>query len=152
MIEEMKKRGVPISDACYQRVSGVPRHLSMVIITHYSFVYKTGDPLPHVKSEEKVPCPYCGGALHCIGSRRRKLILKDGSCRTMVIRRLKCTGCHHIHHELPDCVVPYRRYDEDFIETILSSAGDESSDDCVCEESTIMRIRRLRRRRQLSIH
>lgn len=46
IIEEMKKRGAPISDTCYQRVSGVPRHLSMVIIVHYSFVYKAGNPWP----------------------------------------------------------------------------------------------------------
>ena len=114
----------------------------MVIIAHYSLARKAGQTCLYVRSEEKVPCPYCGGRLKSIGSRKRKLLLKDGTRRTLVIRRLRCASCHRIHHELPDCVVPYRRYDEESIRTILTSAGKDAENDIGCENSTIMRIRR----------
>lgn len=54
----------------------------------------------------------------------------------------KMPSCHRIHHELPDCVVLYRRYDEESIRTILTSAGGDAENDIGCENSTIMRIRR----------
>ncbi|WP_267459278.1 DUF6431 domain-containing protein [Brevibacillus composti] len=49
--------------------------------------------------------------MNVIGSRRRKVASESGEVRLLVIRRLRCSQCQKIHHELPDCVVPYKRYD-----------------------------------------
>jgi len=54
-----------------------------------------------------------------IGSRRRGVIGEDGSQRIYVIRRLKCTKCKRIHHELPDFLIPYKRYECKIIESVI---------------------------------
>jgi hypothetical protein len=53
--------------------------------------------------------------------------------RIFIIRRLRCEQCGKIHHELPDLMIPYKRYAADIIEdTIfqtvhLTVAADEST-------------------------
>ena len=55
---------------------------------------------------------------------------------TMKIRRLKCVKCRQIHHELPDCIVPYKRHSAEIIETIISGGSEEVP----CDNRTIQRI------------
>ncbi|WP_252183451.1 DUF6431 domain-containing protein [Rossellomorea vietnamensis] len=68
-----------------------------------------------------------------MGSRERKLKDERGMARTFIIRRLRCQQCNKIHHELPDLMIPYKRYAADVIEeTIfqtahLTVAADEST-------------------------
>lgn len=51
----------------------------------------------------------------------------------LVIRRLRCELCKKIHHELPDLLVPYKRYGAESIEPVVSEvepphvAADEST-------------------------
>jgi hypothetical protein len=52
------------------------------------------------------------------------------------IRRLYCGDCNRIHHELPDCIVPYKRHCAETIEKIVSG----KTDDAPCETETIRRI------------
>lgn len=55
-----------------------------------------------------------------------------------MIRRLQCEGCSKIHHELPDLLVPYKRYDAESIEgSIMGSSHCNTAAD----ESTIQRWR-----------
>lgn len=54
----------------------------------------------------------------------------------LVIRRLKCKGCGRVHHELPDILVPYKRYSSESIEAVI--AGD-SELTVAADESTIGR-------------
>jgi hypothetical protein len=35
----------------------------------------------------------------------------DGARQVLIIRRLRCDACARVHHELPDCLLPCRRYD-----------------------------------------
>jgi Domain of unknown function (DUF6431) len=71
--------------------------------------------------------------LEVIGSRKRKYINEAGTKAVLVIRRLRCKDCRRVHHELPDILVPYKRYDRASIEAvvtenaILSVAADEST-------------------------
>jgi hypothetical protein len=74
-----------------------------------------------VRCAEVVPCPCCGGSLSMIGSLYRKLSQSRGEQRLLVIRRLRCQNCRKIHHELPDCVVPYKRYESACVENGVSS-------------------------------
>lgn len=92
----------------------------------------------YVKSLEKSICPICGGPrLKVIGVRKRNIFNADGKKNQLVIRRLKCQGCKHIHHELPDILVPYKRYSTGSIEAIIDGRDSLVS----CEESSINRMR-----------
>lgn len=91
----------------------------------------------HVRSEERSSCPVCGSGLEVIGTRERKVREGDGEVTELVIRRLRCGACKRIHHELPDILVPYKRYSAGAIEAIV----EDDTGKVVCEESTIRRIK-----------
>ena len=80
----------------------------------------------------------CDSLLSVSGSRKRRLRETDGSQSTLIVRRLRCGHCCRIHHELPDAVVPYKRYCSETVEEILS--GKDSST-YPCENSTAARLR-----------
>ncbi len=63
----------------------------------------------------------------------------DGDRHTLIIRRLRCGRCCRIHHELPDVIVPYKRYDAETIEEVLSPS--ENNPSFPCETSTASRLR-----------
>ncbi len=73
------------------------------------------------------------------GSRKRYIRDGDGVRTTLIIRRLYCEECQKLHHELPDLIVPYRRYDSEAIEEIVSN--EETAVEVSCENSTIRRIK-----------
>ena len=56
-----------------------------------------------------------------------------------MIRRLRCVHCKRIHHELPDCVIPYKRYESKVFEEIIEEKDVPPS--YPCEESTAKRIK-----------
>lgn len=93
----------------------------------------------YVKSREISYCPYCEGSFKVIGSRRRVLFQQDGTTQPLVIRRLQCTECHRISHELPDKIIPYKRYESDVISEALSEETTLENDCCPAEHSTIKR-------------
>ena len=64
----------------------------------------------------------------------------SGEKKVLVIRRLRCLGCGRVHHELPDIVVPYKRYSCDMVETIISSSKGHEND-YPCEISTAVRLK-----------
>ncbi|WP_420852239.1 DUF6431 domain-containing protein [Paenibacillus hamazuiensis] len=82
-----------------------------------------------------VPSPCCGEELRIIGSRKRKITSEDGESRVLVVRRLPCSECRSIHHELPDCVVPYKRYKAVCIEQVVSEP--EASSTVAVDEATL---------------
>jgi hypothetical protein len=49
---------------------------------------------------------------------------------------LRCTGCRRIHHELPEIFVPYKRYEAESIESVLSEG---QSSDVATDDSTLYR-------------
>lgn len=107
----------------------------MVIITKYRQTKKAGK--VYIHSEETSACPICCSGLQVIGSRNRKAIGSDGQWQIYVIRRLRCTVCGHIHHELPDLLVPYKRHCAGTIEQVV--LGDEPPG--ILKPPTIQRIR-----------
>lgn len=110
----------------------------MIIITKYKLVTdETDGSKQRVKSEEKSICPIClANILKVIGSRNRIALDSKGERLTIVIRRLRCQICKKIHHELPDILVPYKRYLSKCIESIV----DGEADKIACESSTIIRL------------
>ena len=91
-----------------------------------------------VRSMEQVLCPCCGGDFMVIGSRRRKYIRSSGESCSLVIRRLRCRQCNRIRHELPDILVPYKRYDSESIVAVVTGSSALS---VAADESTIIRWR-----------
>lgn len=89
-----------------------------------------------VRSAEQHICPICEGDLYTIGSRRRIGRKPTGDQITYIIRRLRCKGCERIHHELPDLLVPYKRFEATCLESVLSK-GQVS--DVAADESTLFR-------------
>lgn len=94
-------------------------------------------PVFFVRGAEEVPCPCCTEKLEIIGSRERKVRGGGGELRRLVIRRLRCAGCRRIHHELPDLLVPYKRYDSRCIEQTVTEP--EASVTVCAETSTLRR-------------
>lgn len=112
----------------------------MINIKEYKLIpHKKIDKKYHVKSQEQSICPVCGSPeLKVIGSRNRGILKSCGERIILVIRRLRCSGCNRIHHELPDAIVPYKRYSSESIEAIIDNTEDMVS----CEESSIYRIKK----------
>ncbi|MFC5532641.1 DUF6431 domain-containing protein [Cohnella yongneupensis] len=71
-----------------------------------------------------------------VGSRKRVWYQSSGDRATLIIRRLYCKACAKIHHELPDLLVPYKRFDAESLEGALS--GIERTD-IAADESTLAR-------------
>ncbi|WP_243131344.1 DUF6431 domain-containing protein [Desulfitobacterium sp. LBE] len=92
-----------------------------------------------IRCAESVPCPCCGEQLVVIGSRERKSKSSGGQTKVIVIRRLRCIKCRRIHHELPDFLVPYKRYDSASIECVISEASEPS--DVAADDATLYRTR-----------
>ncbi|QQE77831.1 hypothetical protein GI364_18195 [Alicyclobacillus sp. SO9] len=71
------------------------------------------------------------------GSRRRGCIKSSGEKIQLIIRRMRCEGCKRIHHELPNLLVPYKRYEAESIEQVVTQEAPAVGAD----ESTLRRIR-----------
>lgn len=83
-----------------------------------------------------MPSPCCGKSTSVIGTRNRKSKKSTGESCVYNIRRLECDQCERIHHELPDFLVPYKRYESDCIEAVLTNP---TNHDIPADESTLFR-------------
>ncbi len=89
-----------------------------------------------IQSEEIRPvCPFCKTVMQQYGRRWRTALSSDGQKFNLYIRRLKCPRCLCIHHELPDFLIPYKRY----LATCIEMAIEKQYDCLSCENSTIYR-------------
>jgi hypothetical protein len=119
MLENIKERN---PDNMAKRLAGqtmVYRDApTMVIISNYEeSVNKSGEIC--IKTTEKSVCTICAGNLIVIGIRRRCVITAEDEKKIYRIRRLRCVeSCGKIHHELPDSIIPYKRYSAETIEKI----------------------------------
>lgn len=100
-----------------------------------------------ILSREERVCPNCGGELRVKGSVPRKRRDRYSKKTTYMIRRLRCKTCKRIHRELPDFLLPYKRYDEETIESVI----DKKVDDCTASPSTIQRWRSWYKRSRLTL-
>ncbi len=117
---------------------GIPR-ASLHHCGHYNSLCARSErrsPNFYVRSAEVNGCPYCEGSLTVIGSRPRTRRPPDGTRQILIIRRLYCEACERIHHELPDCLIPYKRYDAESLET-LATEGRAAA--IAADESTLQR-------------
>lgn len=113
-----------------------PQIKSWLLYQNISLLRRSRIPAFFVRSAESVPCPCCGGQLEVAGSRGRVWFKSSGDRSKLIIRRLRCAPCKRIHHELPDLLVPYKRYDAESIERVVS---EPVCTDIAVEESTLRR-------------
>jgi len=102
--------------------------------------WKRSSPGFFVRCAELVPCPCCGERLEVIGSRNRKYLNSAGEQVKLRIRRLRCGTCRKIHHELPDFLAPYKRYQATCVENVVSDPPVEPL--VAADDSTLYRWRR----------
>lgn len=106
----------------------------MIMLSKYD-MSKISKQIYYIRCKECVSCPCCGSKVRVIGSRKRNYINKAGEKITLIIRRLRCRKCQRVHHELPDILVPYKRYESSCIENVLIGLDNTIP----VEESTIYR-------------
>ena len=71
-----------------------------------------------------------------IGTRRRRFIREDGGKAILMIRRYRCAGCGHIHHELPDFLLPYKQHTASTFEKVYSG----NRWDVCCDDNDFRRL------------
>lgn len=138
----MKGKKIPmrfISLATY--LMGIFYINHMIIIDDFTLTHskdKNNEPLIYVyNSVSYPPCPFCQNNMKIVGSTKRVCWSGDRECRKLVIRKLRCPHCRIGHHELPNFLVPYKRYDAATIQLVLTSSFNDC-DQCV-SDSTIYR-------------
>lgn len=73
-----------------------------------------------VTGEAEITCPCCGGVLQYRDRRQRKARDESGAWVIYHLRRLRCLSCGRLHTELPDFLLPYKRYCRAVFEAVLS--------------------------------
>jgi hypothetical protein len=86
-------------------------------------------------------CPTCQSVLLMLTTRKRVWWMGNDVVQILLIRRLYCEDCKRIHHEIPDCLVPYKRYGADVIEGVVIGKGDAEATPLPCPSGTASRIR-----------
>lgn len=109
----------------------------MVNITDYRLAEQGGFAFLFVISSETSSCPICGEILLMRGWRLRVMIDSGGNKTAIYIRRLFCSNCKHLHHELPNCLVPYKRNCSETIEAIISGQTEAAP----CDKPLINRLK-----------
>lgn len=84
-----------------------------------------------VRGKKDIPCPVCDGFLMVHGTCIRKVRMAD-TVKVYRLRVMECADCHRTHRELPDFIVPYKRYSTEAIIDIIEAPVDQ----CICETST----------------
>lgn len=107
-----------------------------MIRVHGTIYEKNGE--FYLCSDEKRVCPSCGEVLKYRDTKRRSLIDADGNVCIYHLRRYHCKVCNKQHLEIPDTMIPHRRYSRLCIEAAV--AGNDEG--CAAETSTIYRWRK----------
>lgn len=80
----------------------------MIVSNKYTKIERNG--MYYIIPSSAPECPHCGGAMTVRDSKRRKMILSDGTVQMFVLRRYKCKICGRIHLNLPDIMLPHKHY------------------------------------------
>ena len=104
----------------------------MIVSREYKI--KEQDGIYYIVPSSVPACPQCGGQMRIRDSKKRKVILADGTVQTFLLRRHKCTECGRVHLELPDIMIPHKHYARAAI-----TATVQDGIKCSAEQSTIYR-------------
>lgn len=85
---------------------------------------------------ETLCCPICQGLLKHYDRRIRKAIGSE-EVKQYSLRRLRCQTCGKLHLELPDFLLPYKRYEAKVIVAVIHGEAAQAPN----ETRTIQKIR-----------
>jgi hypothetical protein len=111
----------------------------MIIVSSFSIHHNSELGSHSIKPARDSVCPQCSGVLKYRDSRERGVKNLFGEARRFLLRRLSCTVCGRFHTEIPDIILPYKRYDAETIQSVLD--GKESASACAADDSTMRRWR-----------
>lgn len=87
-----------------------------------------------MSSEESI-CPDCGGELRHRDWRPRIVKWYNGKEQRLLIQRLQCPKCHHLHNELPDIITPHKHYATELIENVVDEVSTPDDESTLCSPS-----------------
>lgn len=105
----------------------------MVIVSRFTRYCKGS--ICYIMGTEDIPCPVCGGRLFVHGTCKRKVKDETEQVQELRLRVLECKECGHTHRELPEELVPYKRYSAEALCRIK-----EQPDICTAEPTVRQRI------------
>ena len=108
----------------------------MIVVHHYAAKREKSGSI-FILNLDAPLCPSCGSLCSGYDTRVRRVICDDGSVEEYRLRRVRCGSCRSLHLELPDFILPRKRYAAAVIEAALEGRGDS----CPAEASTIWRWR-----------
>lgn len=76
-------------------------------------------------------CPKCGGHLKYYNTVKRIIKNKGGKNEHIYLRQFICDKCSSIHRELPNNLLPYKHYNAEIIEGVVSN---KITSDDICYE------------------
>lgn len=80
-----------------------------------------------ITGKEVVPCPNCCGELCYRDRRKRKVRTISGDTLIYLLRRMRCLSCKKYHTELPEDLIPYKRYERATFEAVLAGTEDQET-------------------------
>ncbi len=89
----------------------------MISVALFGCVCKAGTFI--ISGTETIPCPNCKGKLFFRGTCKRKLKTSEKDIE-LRLRVLECRQCGRTHRELPNGIIPYKRYSAKMIYDIFS--------------------------------
>lgn len=104
----------------------------MIVAREYKIKEQNG--IYYIVPSSIPECPHCGGQMRIRDSKKRRMILADGTVQTFLLRRHKCTVCGRVHLELPDIMIPHKHYARAAITATI-----QHGNQCSAEQSTIYR-------------
>lgn len=64
-------------------------------------------------------CPNCGGYLSGYDHVSRIIRTKGGDSSFIKVCRYRCKRCNRLHRAIPDCILPYKRYETEVIRGVI---------------------------------
>lgn len=84
----------------------------------------------------KNTCPICCGELEYYDTVKRIVRTKNRKTKYILIRRLRCADCCHLHRELPNDILPYKQYESEIVIGVIEGLIDADTlgfEDYPCE-------------------
>jgi len=89
----------------------------------------------------EVVCPICGGKMRLHGAYLRRPKDNEGIRHEGWVAQGHCEACDKYHSVIPSFIKPYKQYETEVIEAVLTAVenGEIKRSDCPANESTITR-------------
>lgn len=94
----------------------------MIVRQDYEIILKKN--YYYIETKESNACPDCNEKMKVRDSRKRTILDECGEKYIFSLRRFQCSTCKSIHLELPDCIIPRKRYSRNAINIVVNEKCD----------------------------